>query len=353
MMKSAYRTTSVALAIALTMTTAARAQQWYSEMLEGPVFQGQFRQGQFPPEQGQQATLPVLAAPEPTVDGWPADFTRLPPVEPIAHYATEPMPVFSPESPAIGADSCGRRQSAPDWRLRLGWLRRAVRSDYVHYYDWPTMRDLMVGVAAGGLLANTSLDADFQDWYQQDVRDSGTDDFAAFWKTFGEGQIFIPSFACLAVIGGTFPQIPLLRVSGEFGNRVTRSYLVGAPPMLLMQSCLGGSRPGEDSVESRWKPFDDNNAVSGHAFVGAVPFITAAKMSENPWAKGCFYACSMLTPWSRVNDDAHYLSQACLGWWMAYLACSAVDETHRESRTLRLTPIVTPQMTGVAVVLRR
>ncbi len=142
-------------------------------------------------------------------------------------------------------------------------------------------------------------------------------------------------------------------MTGDFGKRVTRSYLVGAPPMLLMQSVLGGSRPGENSVGSQWKPFDDDNAVSGHAFIGAVPFITAAKMTENPWAKGVFYACSVLTPWSRVNDDSHYMSQAILGWWMAYLACNAVDDTQRESRSMTLTPIITPQMTGMALVLRR
>ena len=349
-MRSVDRAAAVAIAAAMMLTSTARAQQWYGDVLESPVFQDQLLQ-----DHGPQATLPELLTSEPTIEGWPVQLTRLPPVEPVSDYATEPMPgpVFLPDPSSIDTHSRVRRRRAPSWRLRLGGLRREVRADYAHYYNWPTMRDLLLGVAAGSLLANTSLDADFQDWHQQDIRNGGTDDFAGFWKVFGEGQIFIPSFACLAVVGGTFPQLPLFGVTGDFGNRVTRGYLVGAPPMLLMQFCLGASRPGEDSAESRWKPFDDNNAVSGHAFGGAVPFITAAKMCEHPWAKGVFYACSMLTPWSRVNDDAHYLSQACLGWWMAYLACSAVDDTQRESRSLTLTPIVTPQMTGVAVVLRR
>jgi hypothetical protein len=121
-----------------------------------------------------------------------------------------------------------------------------------------------------------------------------------------------------------------------------------------MQATLGASRPGETDHESRWKPFDDTNAVSGHAFVGAVPFITAAKMTENPFVKGSLYFCSTLTAWSRVNDDRHYLSQACLGWWMAYLACDAVQATESSNdERLTLVPVNSPEMVGIGMVFRR
>lgn len=228
-----------------------------------------------------------------------------------------------------------------------------VRSDYRNYYSFPGMRDLWVGVALAAPFANTSLDSDFQHWYQDDVRSSGCDDFAAFWKTFGEGKIFIPVFAGLGLAGGLLEDRPLIGIAGDFGDRVTRSYLVGAPPMLFMQFLLGGSRPGETSVGSQWKPFDDINGVSGHAFIGAVPFITAAKMAENPWAKSTLYICSTFTAWSRINDNQHYASQAVLGWWMAYLACRAVDDTERRHRCVTLAPLVTPEMVGVGVVARR
>ncbi len=56
-------------------------------------------------------------------------------------------------------------------------------------------------------------------------------------------------------------------------------------------------------------------------------FIDAAKMTDNCWLKTGLYACSVLPAWSRINDDAHFPSQAFLGWWMAYCAATAVD-TH-------------------------
>jgi len=266
-------------------------------------------------------------------------------------------PVFdslAPVSPGASSATAGvgarlRRE------LREGWCR--IRSDYRDYYGCLTMRDLWLGVAGEAVLANTSLDDDFQGWYQRDVRSSGTDDFATFWKTFGEGQIFIPAYAGLALAAGFFDDLPGApwAVAGvnDFSDRVTRGYLVGAPPMLLMQALLGGSRPGEHSVGSQWKPFDDSNAVSGHAFVGAVPFITAARMCDRPLMKATLYTFSTFTAWSRVNDDAHYLSQVCLGWWMAYLACRAVDDTEHQDRYLSFTPLLTPEVAGVAIEYRR
>ena len=274
---------------------------------------------------------------------------------------TDPGPVFEPPQAAVfdpvppvsdhassGASGFGSRLQS-----RFHVLSYNIRTDHEHYYSWITMRDLLLGVAAGAALANTSLDEDFQDWYQDDLRSSGTDDFTSFWKPFGEGQIFIPAFAGLAVVGGMFEEPPLIGLTGEFGDRVTRSYLVGSPPVVFMQYCLGASRPGEAGVGSAWKPFDDGDAVSGHAFIGAVPFITAAKMTENPWAKSALYICSGFTAWSRVNDDAHYLSQACLGWWMAYLACRAVEETEQEDRYFTFTPMLAPEMAGIGMVVRR
>jgi hypothetical protein len=237
------------------------------------------------------------------------------------------------------------------WASREGWCR--IRSDYRNYYDCLTMRDLWLGVGGGAVLANTSLDDDFQGWYQRDVRSSGTDDFAAFWKTFGEGQIFIPAYAGLALATSFFDDRPLIGGVNDFSDRVTRGYLVGAPPMLLMQALLGGSRPGESGVGSQWKPFDDSNGASGHAFVGAVPFITAARMCDRPLLKATLYSFSTFTAWSRVNDDAHYLSQAWLGWWMAYLACRAVDDTEHQDRYLTFTPLLTPEVAGVAIEYRR
>ncbi len=210
------------------------------------------------------------------------------------------------------------------------------------------MRDLLLGIAGASILANTSMDHDFRDWFQNEVRSDDTDSFADFFKVFGEGEIFASSLAGLGIAGWLLEDIPICDVAGEFGLRTGRAYLVGAPPIVFMQSALGGSRPGETSHESAWRSFEDNNAVSGHAFMGAVPFITGAQMSKNRCVKAGFYILSTLPAWSRIDDDAHYLSHSALGWWMAYLACRSVSQTEAAERHggFRVAPLLDPNTAG-------
>jgi len=76
-----------------------------------------------------------------------------------------------------------------------------VWGDYKNYYTGQTGLELLAGVGVGAALANTSIDEHFDNWYQTHVRSSGTDDFAKVCKEFGNGQIVIPAFAGLALIG--------------------------------------------------------------------------------------------------------------------------------------------------------
>jgi len=226
-------------------------------------------------------------------------------------------------------------------------------SDCENYYAWESTADLLLGLAGASVLANTSLDHDFRDWYQDDVRSEGSDDFAQVWRYFGDGWYVAPACASMVFLGRMYDESPCASVLEELAFRTERAYLVGTPSMLFLQYCLGAARPGESKYESRWRPFEEGHGVSGHGFIGAVPFITAAKMTDNPYLKAGLYACSILPTWSRIDHDGHYLSHAWLGWWMAYLACRAVDKTEHGYEHLTLTPVTTPEMVGVGVVYER
>jgi hypothetical protein len=113
----------------------------------------------------------------------------------------------------------------------------------------------------------------------------------------------------------------------------------------------GASRPSED-VGSQWHFFNDNNGVSGHAFVGAVPFLAAADMVESPLLKGTLYVCSTFVGFSRMTDDAHYPSQVFLGWYLAWASARAVDATELEfaGMELKVMPLPIGDLGGVGVV---
>ena len=69
----------------------------------------------------------------------------------------------------------------------------------------------------------------------------------------------------------------------EWGEKSFRTILLGGPVLLVSQRLTGGHRPEEDGSE--WNFSLDSNGVSGHAFMGAIPFLTAAHMTDNRYLK--------------------------------------------------------------------
>ena len=153
------------------------------------------------------------------------------------------------------------------------WDREAanVRCDYANYYSCPTAIELAIGFGIGAGLANSDLDGEFQTWFQRHLASSGADRVARDVRPFGEGQYTIPVAATLAVLNDTgwLDNQPVLGTLGQWGDRVSRAYLVGGPPMLAMQYITGGSRPSFADSHSSWKPFSASNGVSGDCFMNS------------------------------------------------------------------------------------
>ncbi len=228
------------------------------------------------------------------------------------------------------------------------------------FYRWDTALNFGVALGFGAILANTSCDENFQNWYQDDVRSHGTGDLSRIAKVFGEGSFIIPAFFATSFAYRYMEEYWNLESGcvkgfGEWSSRVSRAMLVGIPPLLLGQYVVGASRPNENPWGSQWKPFDDINGISGHAFIGAIPFITAAQMTDRVWLKSLFYFGSTMTAWSRVNDNCHFLSQVLLGWYLAYLSCNAVSRAENPAfgRGLTVFPLVTTDTVGIGVMYRR
>ena len=239
--------------------------------------------------------------------------------------------------------------------LEPGMLLDRVVQDHLHYYSLESMAMMGVGFGAAALMAHTPLDEDlhaeihWQVWHG-DKRD-WAEGLHAF-KDLGNGRYTLPVFAGAWLAGKLLDDVPGFDIAGEWGERSLRSFLVGAPPLLAMQWVVGASRPGESSHGSYWSPFSDTNGVSGHTFMGALPFLSAAKMSDTILLKATFYAASMATGLSRIADDDHYLSQVFLGWVMAYAAATAVDRTQQTDTRLSLFPLVAGDTVGAAVEYR-
>ena len=224
-----------------------------------------------------------------------------------------------------------------------------LKNDYKSFYSVERLTRMGFGFGLGAILANTKYDQKVRDWYQKDIRSSSTDDFSDSAKLFGEGKYLIP----ISLLSASIKYIDNDSAIGEWGMYAAGAYLTGAPAMLLMQKVTGGSRPEETDHDSNWRPFKDSNGVSGHAFIGAVPFIALARMNkDNLFIKYFAYTVSTACAWSRVNDDAHYLSQVALGWYMAWESVDAVVDAGEQRKKLSIAPMIDQDSYGVAVNIK-
>ncbi|HAO93504.1 MAG: hypothetical protein A2X93_08060 [Deltaproteobacteria bacterium GWC2_56_8] len=197
---------------------------------------------------------------------------------------------------------------------RLDAAGTRLSGDYRAFYlDSGSYLRLGGSLAVGGALANTGADAGVRDFYQENIRNSATDVLSDITRLPGEALITVPALALF-----------YLSTDNLWAERSLRALFVGGPLGLFLRSATGGGRPTEGS--SDWSPFSNNNGLSGHSFIGAVPFITAAKMEESPSVRWLLYGASTLPALSRINDDEHFFSQAALGWYLAYLSASAVEK---------------------------
>lgn len=231
-----------------------------------------------------------------------------------------------------------------------------IFTDYSNLYQKNNFANYGLAMFAGGIMANTDLDREMQNWFSISLGKNMHSGFTAFQKAFGEGGIVVPITVVSAItyrfvqekFGST--EQPCLFL--ELTDRTMRGYLVGFPALLTLQSVTGGSRPNEGP--SYWNPFKDNNGVSGHAFIGAVPFITAAQMTNRWYLKGLFYTLSVFAGYSRLTDGAHYFSQVTLGWYLAYLSVRSVSATEgtKLPRGLTLFPVTENRAVGIGLHYR-
>jgi len=289
-----------------------------------------------------------------SVGGTPstAGIELLPPVTPPASTELAPLgptgvPTMPPAYPNTWAPFAVPSHPA------LSRAFRKVGSDYRNFYSCDSLVCVTAAFGAGALMANTGFDTTMQNAWQTGVAPTDLGTFFSDCKPMGEGRYALPIFGVAAATGLVFDGNVVGDVVGEWGSRSLRMFLVGAPPLYVLQLATGASRPSDGSG-SQWHFFNDNNGVSGHAFIGAIPFLAAAEMVESPLLKGTLYVCSTFTGFSRMTDNAHYPSQVFLGWYLAWASSIAVSRTEIafDGVKVRVVPLPIADLGGLAVEAR-
>jgi hypothetical protein len=237
----------------------------------------------------------------------------------------------------------------PDIWDRVSVDVNLATDDFRQFYSPMILGELGLGIGAAAPLANTSADRTIRTWYQERIKRRWLNPVSTTVAIGGQAWVVWPLWMEYTALQGKAGEDYYLDGGlYEWGNRSLRAVATGYPPVLALYGLLGAARPSAN--DSRWHPFENFHGVSGHTFIGAVPFLTAAEMIEEPLYKVPFVLGSFLTGWSRLHDDRHYFSQVMLGWWIAYLSVSSVDQT-QEERAVTLTPF-TADGPGLGVEVR-
>lgn len=203
-------------------------------------------------------------------------------------------------------------------------------SDFSRHFQNENLIYLGDSILAAGVLANTGMDRSFSDHWQTDIRTKGTDNFFKPFNNIGSLSVyFFPIYLTSMSVGHLREHTLMGNVAYAWGYRSLRTYILGGIQQVILTNLLGGGRPS-NNADSKWQPFRYCTGVSGHSFAGAIPFITAAQMAEPPLLKYGLYVISTLPGFARVNKNAHYLSQAFLGWTLAFLSARSVYQTDLE-----------------------
>jgi hypothetical protein len=182
---------------------------------------------------------------------------------------------------------------------------------------------LVAGTGGAALLAWSGADEAVDEWHRTQVRSANSDALAQVAKGFGESEM---AFAALA-FGLADWGLPGTAI-GRWGRQCFTATACGLPVLWSWQRMLGGSRPSDEKPWGpRFRPFADENSVSGHTFLAAIPFLVAAREVDHAWLGWGLRILSPLTGWSRLNDGRHYLSQVLLGYALAVEATRAAALT--------------------------
>lgn len=226
-----------------------------------------------------------------------------------------------------------------------------LENDYLSFYSSPNLIRLGATFMAGAVLANTTIDRNLNNWYQRSLRSPHTNQGSRIFQVFGNKTEVLLGNAMLITASMMLKNSPSGRSLKHFSQKNIEALAVGTPLVLLMQQLLGGGSPITHQ-SSGWQPFKHSKGVSGHAFLGATPFLTAAKLTDSPITKSLFYALSIMPGLSRINDEAHYSSQVMLGWMISYLAVNSVFSKKLPDHT-QLNPYLSTHGTAGILITKR
>lgn len=245
-----------------------------------------------------------------------------------------------------------------DGRLNLDYFRGYLSdtgSIAAGALAWRPADWLKVSLILGATLRLADEDEDIEIWVQS-KRDNRTNTVAAIGRPFGDGRYVLPALGALHFYG---------RFSGN--NKLRRTALLGCESVVVSGVITGAikylshkHRPSSGQVdEIAWGGPAASTAhlsfPSGHATCAfAIGTVVAMEYESNAFVPPLAYAAAALCAFSRVNDNAHWMSDVIVGSAIGHLTARALVGRHGGGRrsSLDLEPLLSSRGTGLSLSYR-
>jgi membrane-associated phospholipid phosphatase len=206
-----------------------------------------------------------------------------------------------------------------------------------------TIRWYEVGGAVAGTALLTLVDEPLRDWIQRQRSPFG-DDVAQGFKHGGQPETYLTVSLGL-IAAGLVARRPAV---SRAGLRAGTAVALAAATELSLKPLLGRARPFTELGAHHYRPFHGSYSLpSGHS---ALAFALAASLADDVRPKPLrvgLYGLALGTAWSRMNDDAHWLSDVTAG---ALIGITAAKLVHGKWRVFGLEPprvLMGPEQTRI------
>ncbi|MFP9116025.1 phosphatase PAP2 family protein [Flavobacterium sp. RHBU_3] len=97
----------------------------------------------------------------------------------------------------------------------------------------------------------------------------------------------------------------------------------------VLKKAVGRARPGMDEGNLSFDPFSKQQGYhsfpSGHTILSTTVVYAISKEFSNPWAKAGILSIGLITPMSRMWDNAHWLTDVVVGAGLSIICVESAD----------------------------
>ena len=254
-----------------------------------------------------------------------------------------------------GAPAAYRTGPAGDLRLNLGYFKGYLSdagSVLASPLSWGASGWLKFSFVAAATYFISSEEEDLQGWAQT-RRNDDTDMVSQYLRPAGSGKYVLPALGALYVTG---------RIAGS--SRARRTALLGLESVVISGALTGAlkylthkERPNPSIVDDvPWNGPGLSHAhlafPSGHATCSfALATIVAAEYGDYPMVRPLAYCAAALAALSRVNDNAHWVSDVILGSAIGHFTARTIAARHGRGAGSGFSVLPAPRAGGMGLTL--